>query len=189
MFLFLERGPAVDKFFEWLSARFQQPLSLLFFALGTLLIFFGLSTGFQIKGETVSPDARYHWLALAFGAASCGLAIVIYYLPTTRTIVRQGEDEGGTSYFSKLLDERNVVTSESQKRILNLFATLPGEINQIEVTKMIREKIDTLRNVPGSEIYYRLEQLHWMGFLAKRESGKEYMYGMSNGYRRYLDGR
>ena len=179
----------MDKFFEWLSARFQQPLSLLFFALGTLLIFFGLSTGFQIRGETVSPDARYHWLALAFGAVSCGFAVLVYYLPI-RTVIRpKGEDEDVTAYLSKLLDGRNVVTSESQKRILNLFATLPGEINQIEVTKRIQEKIGALKNVPGSEIYYRLEQLHWMGFLTKRESGKEYMYGMSNGYRRYLERR
>ena len=185
----MKEGLPVDKFIEWVIARFQQPLSLLFFLLGALLIFFGLSTGFKTKAGDIIPNT-HQWVSLAVGLGFCALAILIYYLPPRAgdQAQREGEEEDITGSFADLLDERNLVTSAVQKRILNLFLALPGGlVRQEDITKMIQAKVDDLKGVSWSEIYYRLEQLRWMGFLTKRRSGPEYLYGVSNAYRRYLD--
>jgi hypothetical protein len=178
----------LDKIIEWLMAKFQQPLSLLFFVVGAMLIFFGLSTGFKIKGMDIAPNG-HPWLILSVGIAFCGLAVLIYYLPSRAGAAqRRGEEEDITGSFVDLLDEPNLVTSEVQKRILNLFLTLPGGlVRQEEITKLAQQKVDGLKNVSWSEIYYRLEQLRWMGFLTKRRNGPEYLYGLSSAYRRYLE--
>jgi membrane protein implicated in regulation of membrane protease activity len=182
----------MDKFLDWLTTTFQQPLSLLFLALGAFLTFFGLSSAVNLGGANLTPDAHFRWLALAAGLAFCAVAVLFYYLPARggARSQRKGEAEDITGRFSALLDKEGLVTSGTQKLILNIFATLPGNglITQKDITEKIQKHIGKLEHASTDEIYYRLEQLRWMGFLTKRDSGPEYLYGLSAGYRRYLEG-
>lgn len=179
----------MDKFLDWLSARFQQPLSLLFFLLGAFLIFFGLSSGVHWGSATSVPDPQHRWLNVIIGAICCAAAVVIYYLPSASKEhpPRKGEKGGTARRFSDLLKDEDLL-SPSQKEILNIFLTLsPGaRISQTEITTRIQQKIDDLKTKSVSEIYYRLEQLCYMGFLTKLKSGREFLYAMSADYQDYL---
>jgi hypothetical protein len=180
----------MDKFLDWLSARFQQPLSLLFFLLGAFLILFGLSKEVKFGSGNATPDLGHQWLSLAVGLGFCGLAVLFYYLPAKKDLTsrRKGETEAITGTFSDLLDKEYLVTSATQRRILNLFETLSGSgvISQEELTATIQQKIGDLKNASVSEIYYRLEQLRWMGFVTKEDRGPQFLYRLSEAYRQYL---
>ncbi len=72
----------MEKLTEWLTSKFQHPLSLLFFVLGALLILLGVSNGLNIPVlNQVILDPNYRWMAVVIGCVSCLLAVAMYYRP------------------------------------------------------------------------------------------------------------
>lgn len=63
-------------FFDWLTKRFQQPLCLLFFFLGAVLLILGIVPKLPKIGFTEIPDP-YKWAAVGLGTAFVVLAVFI----------------------------------------------------------------------------------------------------------------
>ncbi len=184
----------MPEFIKWLTDKFKQPLPLLFFALGAVLLLLGVTTGLDLPVlRQLTPDVRYRWVSLASGAAFLLLAVFLYYFPPKPVSLVRPKLEGEASTdtierFARL--EQNDITSPTQRRILALMleAVSADQIRSAdEIRKRIREKIDTLRKSSDAELYYRLEQLFWMGFLTKKTIGRDnFLYGVSGSYQQYL---
>jgi len=82
----------MGKFIEWVTSKFQHPLSLLFFLLGSLLLLLGITTGLEVPLlKQLTPDVHYRWVSLALGWGFVLLAIAVYYVPPKPvTVVRPG---------------------------------------------------------------------------------------------------
>jgi hypothetical protein len=50
----------------------------------------------------------------------------------------------------------------------------------------IRARIGRLKSSSDGEIYYRLEQLHLLGYIGKKRVGESNLYGLSREYRQRL---
>jgi len=62
-----------------------------------------------------------------------------------------------------------------------------GLVSEQEIRRKLREKVERLKQSSDTEVYYRLEQLYWMGFLKKQPIGPgSLLYSLSEGYRQYL---
>jgi hypothetical protein len=68
----------MKKLVEWLSNKFQQPLSPLFFLLGALLTILGVTSGIKLPaiGDLVASHS-YRWPAVAIGLGFILLAIFV----------------------------------------------------------------------------------------------------------------
>ena len=85
---------AVNGIGGWLSTKFKNPLTPLFFILGSLLILMGISTGIQVPIlQQLSATPDYRGISLGLGIAFVAAAVLFYYLslnssPTTSNIGR-----------------------------------------------------------------------------------------------------
>jgi len=70
----------MEKFSEWLSSKFENPLIPMFFFLGVLLLLLGVSNGLNlpILNQIVS-DANFRWICLVLGVLCLVISIFIYY--------------------------------------------------------------------------------------------------------------
>lgn len=182
---------------KWVTEKFGQPLPLLLFALGTVLLLLGVTTGVDLPVlKELRPDVEHRWVALAFGALLLLSSVVLYYFPPSPVAIVRPKAGGETAddtaeHFARL--EQDPSASHTQEAILALMleSTRPEQlIRGEEIRRRIREKIGNLNKASDSELYYRLEQLFWMGFLVKQTIGRDHhLYGVSDGYRKYLASR
>ena len=179
---------------KWLTAKFQQPLPLLFFALGAVLLLLGVTTGVDLPVlKKLTPEANHRWISLASGAGFLLLAVLLYYFPRKSiSIVSSGLDRessaDNTARFGRL--EQDYLISRTQQVILTIMVEIAGGdalVRVEEIRQKIRKNIDSLSGSSDPELYYRLEQLLWMGFLRKKTIGRDnHLYGVSDAYRKYL---
>jgi hypothetical protein len=187
----------MSEFIKWVTAKFQQPLPLLFFALGAVLLLLGVTTGVDLPViKKLTPDVNYRWISVALGAVFILLAIFLYYFPPKPVaIVRpklEGEEAGNAMERFAIL-EQDSTTGPTQQRILAIMVeTVCGDqlVRAEEIRQKLRQKIDSLSRSSDSELYYRMEQLLWMGFLSKKTIGRDnHLYGVSDAYQKYVHSR
>src|SRR5438045_3152422 len=112
----------MSEIIKWFIAKFQQPLPLLFFMLGAVLLLLGVTTGVDLPVlKKLTPEIRYRWISLALGAVFLLSAILLYYFPRKPlAIVSSGLDHATPSdsaeRFARL--EQGYVTSRTQQNIL-----------------------------------------------------------------------
>jgi hypothetical protein len=71
----------MEKFWEWLTSKFEHPLSPMFFFLGALLSLLGVSNGLNLPVlNQVVSDANSRWVCLGLGVLCLVTSIFIYYL-------------------------------------------------------------------------------------------------------------
>ena len=184
----------MGKFIEWLTSKFQQPLSLLFFLLGALLILLGLTTGLEIPFlKRLTPEGDYRVITLALGCVFLGAAVILDRVASRpATVVRGRQDvaveNDVVKRFSQLLQD--ISLSPTQKSILSVMAeTVPagGYKSESELRHVLRDRVERLRQSSDSELYYRLEQLYLLGFLTKRNiSPERHIYSPSDDFRQFL---
>lgn len=94
----------MDKLTEWMTSRFQHPLSLPFLLLGVLLILLGLTTGFQLPVlQQLSIDPSYRTLAVVMGSVFILLSV-----------------------FFTIAQEYSRGISEIARRIIEILAIIAG---------------------------------------------------------------
>ena len=182
---------------KWITDKFQQPLPLLFFTLGAVLLLLGVTTGVDLPGlKKLTPEVNYRWTSLGLGSGFLLSAILLYYFPRKSVaIVSSGLDHQtanhNTERFAHL--EQDYFTSRTQLRVLAIMVETAGGdalVRLEEIRQKIRRNIESLSRSTDPELYYRLEQLLWMGFLNKKTLGPDnYLYGVSDAYRKYLQSR
>jgi len=72
----------MEKFSEWLTSKFEHPLSPMFFFLGALLLLLGVSNGLNLPVlNQVASDANLRWVCLVLGVLCFVVSIFVYYQP------------------------------------------------------------------------------------------------------------
>jgi hypothetical protein len=70
---------------EWVTSKFEQPLPLLFFLLGALLLLLGVTTGLEVPMlKQLTPDGNYRWVSIVLGCVFLFVATLIYSMPVVR---------------------------------------------------------------------------------------------------------
>lgn len=180
----------MDKFWKWLTDKFQNPLSPLFFILGTLLLILGISTGVSFPGGSqIASEASFRWTSIIIGSISVLLSIFIYYRPpkgikNTKT----ASDENLPEEFSLNFNGRRATLSESQGAILNYIVNngYDGDYTTLETFRK------RFREYSKGEMIYRLEHLRLLGFIERQKVGKDnngndrFSYRLSKEYQKEL---
>jgi hypothetical protein len=181
----LKEEVSMEKFTEWVTSKFQHPLGLLFFLLGALLILLGVTTGLELPVlQQLAPDVNYRWVSLALGVIFLLLATLIYYRPPRATKGIEPVPDELTRSFTA----RRAGLTGSQTRIL-VFIEQEGFRQRFVSQDTIETKFDKYGK---SEIFYRLEQLRFLGFLERQRVGRDesgydrFTYRLSAGYQKEL---
>jgi hypothetical protein len=167
----------MDKIIEWLTDKFQQPISLLLLLFGALLILLGVTTGFDLFGlQHVVPEDSRRWIALVLGVIFVGAAVLLYYLSPR-------SEKGLPDEFKENFLHRRANLSRQQKDLLDFIEASSGFEKLVS-----QEAIESeFSNQSLSETFYRLEHLRLLGFLEKQEVGNDrYIYRISAAYNREL---
>ncbi len=180
----------MEKLTQWLTDRFQHPLSLLFFILGALLILIGITTGLEVPVlKQLASDANFRWVSLAIGLVFVLLSVLIYYRPPKSTKVTypvplsSAVSAEGMSKFSV----RKSLLSDSQGHILSFFEkeSLDRGFNRFIQQNTLE---DRFAQYGKAELFYRLEYLRLNGFLEGQALGKDmhgidrFLYRLSSAY-------
>jgi hypothetical protein len=79
------KGVAMANVVEWMTNKFEEPLPILLFLLGALLLLLGVTTGLEVPVlKQLTPDLKYRWVSIMLGCALLLLATRIYYMPVVR---------------------------------------------------------------------------------------------------------
>jgi len=174
----------MEKISEWLSNKFQHPLSLVFFLLGGLLILLGVSTGFDIPLlKKLAPDTNYRVACLAIGGVCCLVAIIVYYRPPKNESIRNSASLPDDLKLN--FTARRASLSEKQGRLLYLVE-YEGHSGDYVSQDTLQEQFN---EYSLGELFYRLEQLRLLGFLERQTVGQNkdhtdrYSYSLSTTYR------
>lgn len=167
----------MDKFTQWLTDKFQHPLSLLLFILGTLLVLLGITKGFKVPYlEQLVSEGPYKWASLVLGVVLLLLSVYIYYHPVKE------EKEITADEQIQSPAERTQMPAELQQSFGIRLASITS--SQEEILRHIartsfraggdRSMVsgDSIRNhfkgrYEDRELFYRLENLYLLGFLEK----------------------
>lgn len=156
-------------------------ISILFFLFGALLILLGITKGVEISGlNQLVPDDNSRTVSLILGIVFVTISFVMYFIPTK---------ENRPDFAAILKD-----LSPSQRRILDYLCDNGTHGNFVSQNQVF-EKFQSYFSEKGyseSENYYRLEQLHLLGFLEKIKSGKEngrniFSYKLSSTYEKAIE--
>jgi hypothetical protein len=162
----------MDRFWKWLTDKFQNPLSPLFFILGTLLLLLGISTGFSFPGGSqIASESSFRWTSIILGGIGISLAIVIYYRPP-KAMKYSAASLGDVKLpeeFSLNYNGRRATLSESQGAILN-YNINNGYNGDFTTLETFRKKF---REYSKGEMIYRLEHLRFLGFIERHKVGKD----------------
>lgn len=156
----------------------RQPLSFLFFCLGTVLLLLGLTTGFQ----SLAPEQNLRAVSIVLGSAALGAAVILYYFGPAR--MQLVASPPATVGDRSVLVRDNL--TESQQRLLSIVERLTAR--QIDV---LQEDVEKQFEASQSELYYRLEQLRLMGFIERNliagySQQPQYGYRLSDRYSQQL---
>lgn len=154
---------------EWVRTRFQHPLILILFALGTVLLLMGVGQRlpWSEANALVADEPFERYGSLVIGGIFIVLAVVLMYRPPkgwmrdTRPAetLRDPVQATGPSPLAgeASLHNRRAALSGTQKRLL---AFIEGERTVF---------LDAIKEASGigndAELYYRLEQLRLLGFI------------------------
>lgn len=178
----------MEKILEWVSSKFQNPLSFFFFLLGAVLILLGISTGINIPVlQNLVPDPNHRSISLIIGIVSCSLAVLIYYRPPKGGLIHKGTpipEELKANFIT-----RRVSLSEQQGRILVFvekvcYPTYYASQDQIEAQ---------FNQYSQGELFYRLEHLRLLGFIERQKIGNNsddsdrYAYLLSAAYKKEIE--
>ncbi len=162
----------MEKITEWLTSKFQHPLSPLFFVFGALLILLGVSTGFNIPAlSQITSDPNFRWASLIIGCICCIIAILLYYRPP-----KSSQQSMSGSNVISLAEEltlnfngRRATLSETQGEILNFIVK-----NGFDGAYISQDTLTSKFNqYSKGELLYRLEHLRLLGFLERQKFGKD----------------
>lgn len=186
----------MEKLTQWITDKFQHPLSLLFFLLGSLLILLGTTTSLTIPFlQALVPDTNYRIVSISLGVLLLLIAIAIYYRPPNQvignlskdTIVKDSVDSlppiqakenvrsdgtivGSGDNFTRRLTK----LSKSQKSLL-AFIVQEYSRHGGAMQETIHNEFGNItehKNFTEAEIFYRLEQLCLLNFLEKQSAGR-----------------
>lgn len=180
----------MERIIQWLTDKFQHPLSLLFFVLGAVLIILGISNDLNLPGlNQIIPNSDFRYISVAIGCVSCLLSILIYYNPPREASEKLSKEPNKQfqlipKEFSLTFLERREALSKQQEAILKYI------VNNIYFGQSVSQ--DTLEkvfnNYSKSELFYRLEHLCLLNFLEKQRIGTNdsgadrYSYRISKEY-------
>lgn len=169
----------MEKFTQWLTSKFQQPLSLLFFLVGVVLLVLGVSTGIEVPLlKQIAPDGNYRWVAISAGAVFVIVAILIYYFPPKSKDEPKGI-QPIPGELTRSFAARIAGVSGKQKDILAFIARENFQGSAVSQDAIVREV-----QLPETETYYRLEQLRLLGFIeTQRLDADRLAYRLSSAYR------
>jgi hypothetical protein len=172
----------MEKFSEWLTTKFEHPLSPMFFFLGALLLLLGVSNGLKLPViDQLASDANFRWVCLVLGVICFGLSIFIYYRPPkdsdkskkkANDLIETLPEEWKMSFSG-----RRGALSANQDEILTyiIHNGYRGELIGQDVIQEI------FMQYGGNELLYRLEHLRLLGFLKRQKIGKD-----TNGNERFV---
>jgi hypothetical protein len=183
----------MSKFLDWVTSKFNHPLSLLFFLLGAVLVLLGLTTGLNIPGvQPLVSESNSRWAALILGIILLLASVLLYYRPPASTTVKPPAPEAPVipeelkQNFAARMDS----LSDAQTELL-AFIRREGAgrkfVSQDTVEARFIQK-------GQAELYYRLEHLRLLGFLDRQRFGKNeqgydrFAYRISDAYIKELGG-
>ena len=166
--------------FAWIKSSVQHPFILFFILFGALLISLGLVTELPnpFGATAIKIEGNFERIGtMLVGLLSISLAILLMYRPPAgwRTMTNPAEDQNdskrepaSTSPINGLPDDfdasflaRRSALSRTQKKLL---AIIENE------KKLAFSAIKSELNMDNdAELYYRLEQLRLLGFIAKEK--------------------
>jgi hypothetical protein len=156
-------------FFTKVLDKFHHPVGLLLFALGAILILLSVSQGLKISGlENIVSEPSYRVTSLVIGSLLVLLSVVV-------SLKEPNSPSDLATELREPLAKRRAKISGTQEDILryieNHTPTPQSSVAEASIAKRF--------NMSGGEVYYRLEHLRLLGFIAKESLG-----GKGNNYYR-----
>lgn len=195
----------MSKLIAWLTDRSRDPVSLLLFGLGAVLVLLGVTNGFSLPVlQQLAPDERFRWVAVALGTVFVVIGAFIAAIANSRqpaaraqgvTEESNGKADGQrrTSIPEELTWKyaaRRARLSSVQQKMLHLI-----EMRAVSGRRVGQDAIEVEFQRMGSrEVYYRLECLRLLGLIAKQQAGTDskglerWSYTLAEDYERELGG-
>lgn len=180
----------MDKFLNWVSSKFHEPLSVIFCLAGMIFILLGIDGSLKVPVfDEITLRDNSQWISLIIGVTFCllGVGIFIYFYNLNSVDLNNNR-------FRKIPEIHEIIESNSylsgtQKNILGIFhenlSNYEQTISEQQIRNKIKIKINHIQNSNDAEIYYRLEQMYWMGILEKHRVGHSNLYNFSEKYWKY----
>ena len=184
----------MDKFFDWISSKFHEPLSVIFCLAGMIFILLGIDGSLKVPiFDEITVRENSQWISLIIGVTFCllGVVIFIYFYNINNNGNKKNNNEFRKTAKIKIdeIFKSNLYLSDTQKNILGIIheniSRDDQTISEEEIRNKIKKKINHIQNSNNAEIYYRLEQLYWMGILEKHRVGYSNSYNFSKEYWEY----
>ncbi len=180
----------MDKFLNWVSSKFHEPLSVIFCLAGMIFILLGIDGSLNVPVfDEITVRDNYQWISLFIGVAFSllGVGIFIYFYNLNSVAPKNNK-------FKKIPEIDEIIESDfylshTQKNVLGIFhenlSSDSQAISEEEIRNKIKRKINHIQSSNDAEIYYRLEQMCWMGILEKHRVGYINLYNFSKKYWKY----
>ena len=162
----------MEKIILWVAEKFHQPLTIILFVLGALLVLLGVTEGLPILSAKMRDD--YRLPALIMGCVFIALGVVLHF-------VSPKAGKGVPEDFKKSFLNRWAALSGKQKDILTFVQR--SHPNELLISHETIQK--NFGACPETELTYRLEQLRLLGFIERQEMDEDkYAYRLSVAYKR-----
>ena len=155
----------MDKFLNWVSSKFHEPLSIIFCLAGMIFILLGIDGSLKVPVfDEITARDNSQWISLIIGVTFylLGVGIFIYFYNLNSV-------DSNNNKFRKIPEideiiESNLYLSGTQKNILGIFhqnLSSDGQtISEEEIRNKIKRRINHIQGSNDAEIYYRLEQMY-----------------------------